>query len=66
MNEQEIRPPPDDYRQLPIIPSVTEILSEQKTYLRQNIVDGVYNSPEHYLDVSQYIYELFIFFICKF
>lgn len=48
-------PPPDDYRHLPIIPNVNEILSEQKTYLRENIVDGVYESPEHYLDVRDSI-----------
>ncbi len=50
--QNDIGPPPDDYRQLPIIPGVTEILSEQKTYLRKNIVDGVYTDPEQYLDVS--------------
>ncbi len=45
-------PPPDDYRQLPIVPDVREILSEQKTYLRENIVDGIYDDSEHYLDVN--------------
>ena len=50
--QQDIGPPPDDYRLLPIVPDVTEILSEQKTYLRQNIVDGTFEDPQHYLDVS--------------
>ena len=64
VNEQETRPPPDDYRLLPIIPSVTEILSEERTYLRRNIVDGVYESPEHYLDVNYLLsLLLFIFYI---
>lgn len=45
-------PPPDDYRRLPVVPDVREILSEQKTYLRKNIVDGVYESPQQYLDVN--------------
>jgi hypothetical protein len=49
--QHDIGPPPDNYRLLPIVPDVTEILSEQRTYLRQNIVDGVYEDPQHYLDV---------------
>ncbi|CAM4799643.1 unnamed protein product [Rotaria magnacalcarata] len=44
-------PPPDDYRQLQIVPDVNEILSEKKTYLRKNIINGVYESPQHYLDI---------------
>ncbi|CAF0779112.1 unnamed protein product [Rotaria sordida] len=44
-------PPPDDYRQLQIVPDVREILSEKRTYLRENIVDGVYKDPQHYLDI---------------
>ena len=43
--------PPDNYRELSIIPDVREILSEKKPYLRANIVNGKYDSPEHYLDV---------------
>jgi hypothetical protein len=50
--QHDVGPPPDDYRLLPIVPDVTEILSEQVTYLRRNIVDGVYEDPQHYLDVS--------------
>lgn len=37
---------------LPIVPDVREILSEQRAYLRENIVNGVYQDPLHYLDVS--------------
>ncbi|CAF0782423.1 unnamed protein product [Rotaria sp. Silwood1] len=44
-------PPPDDYRQLQIIPDVNEILSDRKVYLRRNIVNGIYNDPQHYLDI---------------
>ncbi len=50
--QHDVGPPPDNYRDLPIVPDVREILSEQPTYLRQNIVDGVYEDPQHYLDVS--------------
>ncbi|CAF0978486.1 unnamed protein product [Adineta steineri] len=49
--EDNINPPPDDYRLLPIIPNVTEILSERKPYLRRNIINGVYEDPQHYLDI---------------
>ncbi|CAF0725958.1 unnamed protein product [Adineta steineri] len=49
--EENIDPPPDDYRLLPIIPNVTEILSERKPYLRRNIINGVYEDPQHYLDI---------------
>ncbi|CAF1207828.1 unnamed protein product [Adineta steineri] len=41
----------DAYRKLPIVPSLTEILSEQKPNLRGNIVNGTYESPEQYLDI---------------
>lgn len=47
-----IRPPPDDYRQLPIVPDVDEIRFERNPFLRPNVVKGIYNNPEHYLDVS--------------
>lgn len=50
--QNDVSPPPDDYRQLAIIPNVNEILSEHKPYLRENIVKGIYQNPEHYLDVS--------------
>ena len=48
----DVGPPPDDYRLLPIIPDLAEILSEERVYLRQNIVNGVYEDARHYLDVS--------------
>ena len=43
--------PPNNYRQLPIIPDLTELLSEQRPYLRKNIVDGIYENADQYLDV---------------
>ncbi|CAF4369011.1 unnamed protein product [Rotaria sp. Silwood2] len=49
--QNNIGQPPDHYRQLPIIPDVMEILSEQRTYLRKNIVDGIYENAEQYLDI---------------
>ncbi|CAF1265253.1 unnamed protein product [Didymodactylos carnosus] len=46
-----IEPPPNNYCFLSVIPLMSEILEDQAVYLRRNIIDGVYNSPEHYLDV---------------
>ncbi|CAF0975352.1 unnamed protein product [Rotaria sordida] len=47
----DINQPPENYRHLSIVPTVKEILSEQQTYLRKNIVDGVYENAEQYLDI---------------
>jgi hypothetical protein len=49
----ELRPPPDNFRLLNIIPSMNEILSHEPIYLRQNIVEqgGSYENSNHYLDV---------------
>lgn len=49
---QDVGAPPDDYRLLPVVPDVSEILSEERVYLRKNIVNGVYEDAQHYLDVS--------------
>ncbi|CAM4958751.1 unnamed protein product [Rotaria socialis] len=51
MDYEDKNPPPDDYRQLNIVPDVKEILSGTATYLRKNIVDGVYDNPRQYLDI---------------
>ena len=42
----------DDYRHLPIVPDARELLSGERPVLQKNIIDGVYNNPQHYLDVS--------------
>ena len=49
--QNDIGQPPNHYRQLPIVPDVMEILSEQRPYLRKNIIDGIYANAEQYLDV---------------
>ena len=50
-NEHDVSQSSSHYRQLPIIPDVIEILSEQRTPIRKNIVDGIYENAEQYLDV---------------
>ncbi|CAF1002415.1 unnamed protein product [Didymodactylos carnosus] len=44
-------PPPNNYRHLSIMPTMTELLDNQVVYLRRNITKGVYVSPDHYLDI---------------
>lgn len=46
-------PPPEDFHLLSIIPSMNTILSHERVYLRQNIVEqgGLYENSDHYLDI---------------
>ncbi|XP_050297932.1 NFX1-type zinc finger-containing protein 1-like [Anthonomus grandis grandis] len=44
--------PPNDFREIEIIPTAEEIVSESSPYLRANIVDKAYNSITHYLDIQ--------------
>ncbi|XP_038052474.1 NFX1-type zinc finger-containing protein 1-like [Patiria miniata] len=46
------KPPPDDFRDIPIFPRSTELRQMGKPFLRKNIVRGRYDSVEHYLDVQ--------------
>ncbi|XP_038052094.1 NFX1-type zinc finger-containing protein 1-like [Patiria miniata] len=46
------KPPPDNYRDIPIFPKSTELRQMGKPFLRKNIVRGRYESVEHYLDVQ--------------
>ena len=42
---------PEDYRRLPIVPDLLELLCGERPYIRKNIVDGVYENADQYLDV---------------
>lgn len=44
--------PPDDYRDICIIPTVEELLSKEPSFLRPNKQSGSYADAEHYLDVQ--------------
>lgn len=44
--------PPDDYRDISIIPSIAELKSVEQTYLRTNKTSGAYMDANHYLDVQ--------------
>lgn len=44
--------PPDDFRQLSVIPTIQDIHTQGPVFLRRNKIDGKYNDPDHYLDVQ--------------
>ena len=44
--------PPIDFRSIPICPTRHEIVSQEKPFLRTNIIKGRYENAEHYLDVQ--------------
>lgn len=48
----EDAPVPDDFKSKPILPNISEITSRHSVFIRPNIIEGAYNSVEHYLDVQ--------------
>lgn len=44
--------PPNDFRDIPIIPDVEDILADGRPFLRSNVVRGRYADVQHYLDVQ--------------
>ncbi|UJR28371.1 hypothetical protein I4U23_009614 [Adineta vaga] len=44
-------PPPDDFHQLSIYPTLEDIFEPQMPYLRKNITTGHYKNGTHYLDI---------------
>ncbi|CAG9770858.1 unnamed protein product [Ceutorhynchus assimilis] len=44
--------PPDDFRQIPIIPSPQEVVSDAFPFLRENKIIKAYNSVDQYLDIQ--------------
>ncbi|KAJ7333525.1 NFX1-type zinc finger-containing protein 1 [Desmophyllum pertusum] len=44
--------PPNDFRELSVIPTQADILSGERPFLRRNKIDGSYHDAEHYLDVQ--------------
>eukprot|EP00057_Strongylocentrotus_purpuratus_P033906 XP_793224.3 PREDICTED: NFX1-type zinc finger-containing protein 1-like [Strongylocentrotus purpuratus] len=45
-------PPPDDFRQQDILPTVKELQPGYKPFLRPHLTRGVYADADHYLDVQ--------------
>jgi hypothetical protein len=50
--EETYGAPPDDFRQLSLIPTEADMDINSIVYLRPAKIDGRYNSDEHYLDVQ--------------
>lgn len=44
--------PPDNYRDISVIPEAEDLKIHNKPFLRINVVDGSYKDQEHYLDVQ--------------
>ena len=50
--ENDNAAPPDDFRELSVIPTQEDILTAERPFLRRNKIDGSYHDAEHYLDVQ--------------
>ena len=44
--------PPDNFRDIPICPTDKEIATQERPFLRKNILKGKYENADHYLDVQ--------------
>ncbi|XP_072020381.1 uncharacterized protein [Amphiura filiformis] len=52
MVRSQYKPPPNDFRRIPIIPDINEIGKIKRPFLRHNLIKGKYQNTEHYLDVQ--------------
>jgi hypothetical protein len=52
LEREWMRPPPDDFRNLPIVPTAEELLSEEKAFLRHSLEKGKYDNAQQYLDIQ--------------
>lgn len=43
--------PPDNFRDLPVLPTPIELRKDYEPFLRRNIVNGRYSDVNHYLDI---------------
>ncbi|XP_071959185.1 NFX1-type zinc finger-containing protein 1-like [Antedon mediterranea] len=44
-------PPPDNFREISIFPTINDLTADYKPYLRKNRLGGSYDDVDHYLDV---------------
>ena len=47
----ELLEPPNKIENIPILPTLDEITTNNKPYLRKNIINGAFKNVEHYLDI---------------
>lgn len=52
VNELHSMEAPEDFKELSIIPTVTELMSKEQVFLRPNKITGAYQDAHHYLDVQ--------------
>ncbi|CAG0882921.1 unnamed protein product [Darwinula stevensoni] len=52
LNRLHLETAPNNFREIPIIPTSEEILNAEAPFLRSNITKGAYMNVEHYLDVQ--------------
>uniref|UniRef100_A0A0P4VWJ6 RZ-type domain-containing protein n=1 Tax=Scylla olivacea TaxID=85551 RepID=A0A0P4VWJ6_SCYOL len=62
MNKRDIRQrreaemdnlePPDDFREISVLPTPLDIIDTKRPFLRRNVVKGHYTDGQHYLDVQ--------------
>ena len=52
VGREPVGPPPEDFREMTIVPQYEDIYSQKEPYLRKNIVEGRYDDLDHYLDVQ--------------
>ncbi|KAJ7380472.1 NFX1-type zinc finger-containing protein 1 [Desmophyllum pertusum] len=50
--DQSTLTPPENYREISVIPQAADLNIHHKPFLRVNVVDGSYKDQEHYLDVQ--------------
>ncbi|XP_066147854.1 NFX1-type zinc finger-containing protein 1-like isoform X2 [Euwallacea fornicatus] len=44
--------PPNNYREIDIIPNAEEVVTTESPFLRENIIDRAFDSVDHYLDIQ--------------
>lgn len=52
MYEMDQQEPPDDFKELSVLPTPGDISLVEKPFVRKNITQGKYKDAEHYLDVQ--------------
>ncbi|KAG0728367.1 NFX1-type zinc finger-containing protein 1 [Chionoecetes opilio] len=50
--EMDNMEPPDDFRELSVLPTPMDIVDTKRPFLRRNVVKGRYTDGQHYLDVQ--------------
>ena len=51
-DEMDNMEPPDDFREMSVLPTVHDLAIINRPFLRKNIVEGKYKDENHYLDVQ--------------